>query len=64
MFFNQPLLVNEDQKHSEYEARCFALGVTHSGKMVYVVFTKRGERIRVISARPMNRKERSIYEKA
>ncbi len=64
VFFNQPLLVNEDQKHSEYEARCFALGVTHSGKMVYVVFTRRGERIRVISARPINRKERSIYEKA
>ena len=64
VFFNRPLLVNEDKKHSEKEERCFALGVTNSGKRVYVVFTKRGDRIRVISARLMNKKERSIYEKA
>jgi len=58
VFFNEPLLIKEDFKHSLNEERCFALGITNNGKRVYVVFTKRGEFIRVISARLMNKKER------
>ena len=62
IFFNQPLLIYEDLKHSQTECRCFALGKTDEGKPLFVVFTLRSGKIRVISARQMNRKERSIYE--
>ena len=63
IFFNEPLLLLEDTKHSDNECRCFALGCTDDGTHLFVVFTKRELKIRVISARRMNRKERSVYEK-
>jgi len=56
------LLVTYDEKHSESEKRFYALGKTFKGKLLFVVFTTRKDRIRVISARPMNKKERKIYE--
>jgi len=62
VFFNEPLFVFEDTKHSENECRCYALGYTDDGAYLFVVFTMREKRIRVISARRMNRKERSVYE--
>ena len=63
VFFNEPLLLLEDLKHSNNECRCFALGQTDDGIFLFVVFTKRVEKIRVISARPMNKKERIVYDK-
>jgi len=62
IFFNDPLLVLEDTKHSENECRCFALGMTDNESYLFVVFTKRINKIRVISARSMNKKERIVYE--
>jgi len=62
IFFNKPLLLSQDKKHSLNEHRCFALGVTDGAHLLFVVFTKREFKIRVISARLMNKKERSIYE--
>jgi uncharacterized DUF497 family protein len=63
VFFNEPLLIYEDIKHSQNECRCYVLGVTDENKKLFVVFTKRNKKIRVISARIMNKKERAIYEK-
>jgi uncharacterized DUF497 family protein len=65
IFFNQPLLIAGDEKHSEREHRYLALGVTSSGVMLSVVFTLRNKAtlIRVVSARPMSKKERAFYEK-
>ena len=63
IFFNQPLIVADDEKHSELEKRFFALGKTDRGKTLFMVFTVRNDQIRVISARSMNRKEQDIYEK-
>lgn len=63
-FFNQPLIVQEDAEHSQTEQRYFALGRTNRRRRLFVVFTVRDDRIRVISARDMSRKERSIYVKA
>jgi uncharacterized protein len=65
LFFNVPLLLAADDKHSETEARAQALGKTNAGRLLYVTFTLRDQetKIRVISARSMNRKERSLYEK-
>jgi uncharacterized protein len=65
VFFCRPLLVVEDPIHSMDEPRFHALGRTAAGRSLHVTFTLRAEgtRIRVISARDMSRKERSIYER-
>jgi len=64
--FNAPLLVLEDSKHINQETRFHALGKTDDKRLLHITFTVRhnGEKIRVISARDMHRKERVIYEKA
>jgi len=61
VFFNRPLVVADDPKHSEQESRFYALGRTDAGRMLLVVFTVRRRLIRVISARDMSRKEREVY---
>jgi len=64
VFFNEPLLVIEDTKHSQGEYRLHALGKTNEDRALHITFTLRNasESIRVISARDMHRKERTIYE--
>lgn len=62
VFFNQPLLICFDKKHSQEEIRFYALGHTNLGRMLFVVFTVRNDKIRVIYARDMNKKEREIYK--
>jgi uncharacterized DUF497 family protein len=64
IFFNDPLLVVEDSRHSEEEARFHALGKSPQERLLHVTFTLRSNRtlIRVISARDMSRKERRFYE--
>ena len=62
VFFNKPLLVLEDPGHSVAEKRWAGLGMTDSGRLLVVIFTKRGNLLRVISARDMNTKERKFYE--
>ena len=66
VFFNAPLLVLEDSRHSNQEPRFHALGKTDDIRLLHITFTVRHnrEKIRVISARDMHRKERVIYEKA
>jgi len=64
VFMKKPLLVNEDPRHSSDESRQFALGQTHTGRRLFVVFTQRGKWIRVISARDMSRRERRSYGEA
>ena len=64
VFFNEPLLVVQDVRHSGSEARLHALGRTDAGRMLHIAFTLRdaGRLIRVISARTMSRVERKRYE--
>lgn len=64
VFFVAPLLVTPDERHSQTEPRLRALGRTLLGRRLMVIFPLRtgGTRIRVISARDMHRKERTIYE--
>ena len=61
VFFNEPLVVAADEKHSQFEERWYLLGSTDSQRLLFVVFTIRENLIRVISARDMNKKERKIY---
>ncbi len=65
IFFNTPLLLLEDPGHSNTEKRWTAFGKTEANRLLVVIFTIRGELIRVISARDMDKKERIYYnEKA
>jgi hypothetical protein len=61
VFLSEPLLLAEDVKHSQYEKRYYALGITSEGRKLFASFTVRGHKIRPISARDMSRKERKIY---
>lgn len=63
VFFNKPLLLFEDEKHSEHEERVLAFGYANAGRCLVVAFTVRQNLIRVISARNMNNKERGAYGK-
>jgi uncharacterized DUF497 family protein len=60
-FFNHPVLLLDDTTHSAQERRYLVLGCTNTARLLSVVFTVRGDLIRVISARPMSRKERAHY---
>jgi len=64
VFFNQPLVILGDPKHSISEKRFAAFGCTDDGRLLVVIFTKRGKLLRVISARNMNRRERKFYEES
>ncbi|MFC1744520.1 BrnT family toxin [Candidatus Riflebacteria bacterium] len=63
LFFNIPVLVSPDKKHSKKEMRFYTLGKTNSNRWLFIVFTVRKNLIRVISARDMTGKERRVYEK-
>ncbi|MEE9910115.1 MAG: BrnT family toxin [Deltaproteobacteria bacterium] len=62
MFFNQPLVITDDDIHSEQEARWYALGRTDAIRLLFAVFTMRKDRIRIISARDMSPRERKVYQ--
>ena len=61
VFANLPLLLSVASKAAGAEARYFALGRTDVSRDLAVVFAVRGGRVRVISARPMSRRERKEY---
>jgi uncharacterized DUF497 family protein len=61
--FGDPLaLTIPDPLHSKEEDRFVALGESNCRRLLVVVFTDRGERIRIISARVATRRERNDYE--
>ena len=61
IFFNKPLLIARSSKGGK-EIHYVALGKTYGSRLLTVVFGVRTKRIRVISARPMSRYERKVYE--
>ena len=61
--FADPLsLTISDPAHSQAEDRFIVLGESHSGKLLVVVHTERGDNLRIISARRASRRERKNYE--
>jgi len=64
VFFDENKVIYKDKLHSKHEKRFTVLGKTKEDRLLYVVFTKRGKRIRIISARDINKKEVNLYEKA
>lgn len=65
VFFDKNKVTFPDTIHStENEERLRIIGKTKRGRLLFIVFTKRDEKIRIISARDVNRKEVPLYEKA
>lgn len=62
VFLNLPVIAGNDEKHSGTENRFYVLGQTNSGRLIFLVFTLRRDKLRVISARDMNKKERKVYQ--
>ena len=64
LFFDSNRKIFEDVRHSEKECRFLVFGKTKQGRLLLVACTMRRNRVRVISARDLNNKEKAIYEKA
>ncbi len=61
--FGDPLAeIQPDVAHSIAEERFLAFGTSEQGRMLVLVFTERGDTIRIISAREMTPRERRDYE--
>jgi uncharacterized protein len=57
------VLLAEDTRHDYGEQRFVALG-EYDGEVIRLVFTERGENIRIISAWKANRHDRETFKKA
>lgn len=62
VFEDEKSAIYKDLFHSRKEERYIILGKTSGERLLYVVFTIRRGKVRVISARDINRKERKMYE--
>ena len=61
--FADPLSIAiPDPAHSQVEDRFIILGQSHRQRLLVVVHTERGDKIRLISARRASRNERKQYE--
>jgi len=63
VFFNKPLKIFLDKKHSKKENRYVAFGVTNLKRKLTIIFTIRKNKIRIISTRNQSKKERKEYVK-
>ncbi len=61
IFFNKPLIMKRDKKHSDTENRYYTLGRTNQNRLLFAVFTVRKGKIRIISARGMTDAETEMY---
>ena len=64
VFFDNRKVIIRDTLHSDKEERFIVLGKTKKRRLLYIVFTNRADKIRIISARDLNIKERMFYEKS
>lgn len=62
-FLDMNKIIYKDVLHSKNEERFILLGKTKQERLLYIVFTRRQNKIRIISARDMDRKEGQLYEK-
>ena len=61
VFLNEPLKIYPDPNHSKQEKRLVAFGKTKKSRLLTIIFTLRDNQVRIISARPMSKKERKTY---
>lgn len=62
IFSDKPLYIR-DEKHSKNEIRLYAFGETNKKRVLTITFTMRNNKIRVISARDQDKKEKFFYSK-
>lgn len=62
VFFDDLSLTGDDPDHSLDEDRFVTFGLSSMSRLLVVAYTERGERIRIISARPVTGSERKLYE--
>ena len=63
VFFDDRKVIYKDILHSNKEKRYILLGKTKVKRLLFIVFTQRKNKIRIISARNINKKEVYLYEK-
>lgn len=63
VFIDENIWFQDDFNHLQKEERFTAIGKTSQEHVLFVAFTVRGTKIRIISARKANIKERREYEK-
>ena len=64
VFFDERKFIFKDKLHSTNELRYRIIGKTKGKRLLFVAFTKRKGKVRIISARDINKKEVYLYEKA
>lgn len=62
-FFDENKVIYKDIFHSKQEQRFVLLGRTRKERLLYIIFTKRSKKVRIISTRNINKKEVHLYEK-
>lgn len=61
VFFDQEKRVLRDALHSRQEKRYIIIGKTKKSRLLFIIFMIRKDKIRVISARDLNKKEEPLY---
>jgi len=63
VFYDEKHLLFEDEIHSSHEKRFILLGKGMESRVLFVGFTVRSKKIRIITARTASKREREVYEK-
>lgn len=61
IFFDKNKKIMKDKLHSGEEERFILIGQTKERRLLFIAFTIRNNKIRVISARDLNKKEKHLY---
>lgn len=61
VFLDENKIIYKDVFHSQTEERFIIIGKTKNDRLLYVAFTERKKKIRIISARDVNKKEVHFY---
>ena len=62
VFLDEGKVIYRDTLHSKEEDRFIVIGKTRDNRLLYEIFTYRKKKIRIISARDINKKEVKLYE--
>lgn len=63
VFWDEEKKIYRDCSHSNTEERLLLLGKTFDQRVLFIVFTIRNGKVRVISARDLNKRELNLYYK-
>lgn len=64
VFFDKKQVQFEDIKHSKIESRIIIIGLTNKKRCLHITFTIRFNKVRIISVRDADKKERKYYTNA